>query len=456
MELGKLPPQAIDVEQAVLGTVLSNPSAMGELIGILEPGHFYKESHQNIFAAMQTLFNSSNPVDLVTVGQELRRKGMLEFAGGNLYLIDLSMKSVSTSVSYHAFLLKEKAVKRQYINHCGEILQMAYREETDTFELVQHAERTILSVSTTLNAHKVVTWENQVRQVLQYHQLIHGKGGLTGIPSAFRKLTEISPFEPGRLYVVAARPAMGKSLYLTNEEVSMLYQGLSVAEFNYEMTTQQSTDRKLACITGIKHELIKTGAYLNEPSLVTTMLHRAGELAGLKFHCYDDSSITFGRLASICRKLKASPDGLDAVCIDYLQIMPLDDTKGKGGTRTERIGEISGGLKKLAKELDIPIIVLSQLSKEVDKRPGSKIPNLSDLRDSGAIEQDADTVYFIYRPFYYGITHDKKGTTTNDLMQVHVAKNRDGALGVANLQYLPAYSQITDFPDIMLMQIEMD
>lgn len=455
MGLGKLPPQAVEIEERILGSALISSDATDQLLELLKQDDFYREVNQRVYGAIATLAGGGSPVDMLTVSQQLRKTGELDQVGGNAYLTHLTLNTYPSSIEYHAAIVKEMAVKRRLITVGSKLIKEGYEETTDAFELLSYSEQQIHAISSFLNPIADLSFETLLTQRLKEHQLINAGGGITGHPSSFRELNRYTTYEPGRLYIIAARPAMGKSLFKSNEITGLLYRGKSVATFDYEMTNAQNIDRMLAASTGIPHEEIKTGRYHRDPELIKRVMRKQSDLSTLTLYAYDSVTITLSNIASKCRKLKASKKGLHAVFIDYLQIMPFEVRKGDRGNKNEQIGDITKGLKMLAKELDIAVILLSQLSRDVEKRGGTKKPILSDLRDSGNIEQDSDCIMFLYRPHYYGINHDSKGLSTENLLQVIVAKNRDGHLGVANLMYHPAMSLISDFPMSQQLDIEI-
>ncbi|MCS7018288.1 MAG: replicative DNA helicase [Cytophagales bacterium] len=442
---GKLPPQAVELEEAVLGALMLERNALTEVIEILQPAAFYKEAHQAIYKAILALFNKSEPIDLLTVVNQLRSEGTLELAGGTSYVTLLTTKvNSAANIVYHARIIAEQYMKREMISIAGRVLQEAFEDTTDVFELIDQTENAIFSLA-----------EINIRRNYQDMRSIMGsalreleakkahKDGLTGVPSGFAALDRItSGWQKSDLIILAARPGMGKTAFvlsaLRNAAVDF---GKPVAIFSLEMSSVQLVNRLISAEAELESQKLKTGKLADYEW--EQIVHKTTRLSAAPIFIDDTPALTVLELRAKARRLKSQHD-IQLLIIDYLQLMSGDGTKNTGGNREQEIASISRSLKQLAKELDIPVIALSQLSRAVETRGGDKRPQLSDLRESGAIEQDADMVIFLYRPEYYGITEDADGKPTKDLGEVIIAKNRNGSLESVWLKFQGRYTKFTD------------
>lgn len=437
LEKGKLPPQAIDLEEVVIGAMMIDKKGVDEVIDILHPGVFYKEAHQHIFEAIFNLFENSEPVDLLTVSSQLKKANKLERIGGDYYLIQLTQKvSSSAHIEFHARIILQKYIQRSLIKISNEIIEEAYDESTDVFDLLDGAESKLYEVTQGNIKRSSETAQSLVIQAKKRIEEISNKEGLSGIPSGFNKLDALtSGWQPSDLVIVAARPGMGKTaLTLSMARNIAVGQNIPVAFFSLEMSSVQLITRLISSETGLSSEILRTGNLETHQWEQLNVKVKGLEKAPLFID--DTPSLSIFDLRAKARRL-ASQHGIKLVVIDYLQLMTAGGTQ-KGGNREQEISTISRNLKALAKELNVPVIALSQLSRAVETRGGSKRPLLSDLRESGAIEQDADIVSFIYRPEYYKIDEwdDEERTPTEGQAEFIIAKHRNGGLDNIRLKFI--------------------
>ena len=441
--LGKLPPQATDLEMAVLGALMIEKDALSAVIDILKAESFYKEAHQRIYNAILMLFQNSEPIDLLTVTQQLRKTGELEFVGGGSYVADLTVKvNSAANIEYHSRVVTEHSLKRAMITMASTILRDAYEDTTDVFQLLDHTEQSLFRISESNIKKNYADMGTIVRKALEELEVKkNNKDGLTGIPSGFSALDRLtSGWQPSELTILAARPAMGKTAFvvsaLRNAAVDF---GQPVAIFSLEMSAVQLVNRLISAEAEIDSEKIKKGNLA--PHEWTQLHHKIQRLTEAPIFIDDTPALSILELRAKCRRLKAQ-HAIQMVVIDYLQLMQGDNSKG--GNREQEIASISRALKNLAKELNVPVIALSQLSRAVETRGGDKKPQLSDLRESGSIEQDADMVMFLYRPEYYNITQDEAGNSTAGIGEVIVAKNRSGSLDTIQLRFVSRFTKFCD------------
>ncbi len=448
LEKGKIPPQAIDLEEVVLGAMMIDKKGVDEIIDILNPEVFYKESHQHIYDAIRTLFENGEPIDLLTVSEQLRQMAKLDKAGGDYYLIQLTQKvSSSAHIEYHARIILQKYIQRSLIKISNEIIEEAYDETTDVFDLLDHAESRLYEVTQGNIKRSSETAQSLVIQAKKKIEEISNKEGLSGIPSGFDRLDKLtSGWQPSDLIIVAARPGMGKTaLTLSMARNIAVGQGIPVAFFSLEMASVQLITRLISSETGLSSEKLRTGKL--EKHEWEQLNHKVSALEKAPLFIDDTPSLSIFDLRAKARRL-ASQHGIKMVVIDYLQLMTAGGSQ-KNGNREQEISMISRNLKALAKELDVPVIALSQLSRAVETRGGSKRPLLSDLRESGAIEQDADIVSFIYRPEYYKIDEwdDEERSPTDGQAEFIVAKHRNGGLDNIRLKFIGHLGKFDNLDD---------
>ena len=450
LEKGKIPPQATDLEEVVLGAMMIDKKGVDEVIDILNPDVFYKEAHQHIFEAINTLFVGSQPVDLLTVSQQLKKMQKLELSGGEFYLIQLTQKvSSSAHIEFHARIILQKYIQRSLIKISNEIIEDSYNVSTDVFDLLDSAESKLYDITQGNIKRSSETAQDLVIQAKKKIEEIANKEGLSGIPSGFTEVDKLtSGWQPSDLIIIAARPGMGKTaLTLSMARNIAVEHNVPVAFFSCEMSSVQLITRLISSETGLSSEKLRTGNLEKHEWEQLNVKVKGLEKAPLFID--DTPSLSIFDLRAKARRL-ASQHGVKIIMIDYLQLMTAGGGKNTGN-REQEISTISRNLKALAKELNVPVIALSQLSRAVETRGGSKRPLLSDLRESGAIEQDADIVSFIYRPEYYKIDEwdDEQHTPTDGQGEFIVAKHRNGGLDEIRLKFvghLGKFENLDTFP----------
>ncbi|RIV34309.1 replicative DNA helicase [Flagellimonas lutimaris] len=448
LERGKIPPQAVDLEEVVLGAMMIDKKGVDEVIDILHPDVFYKDSHKYIYEAIFNLFETSEPVDLLTVSSQLKKDGKLEAVGGDFYLIKLTQKVASSAhIEFHARIILQKYIQRSLIKISNDIIEEAYSDATDVFDLLDNAEAKLYEVTQGNLKRSAETAQNLVIQAKKRIEEISNKEGLSGIPSGFDKLDKLtSGWQPSDLIIVAARPGMGKTaLTLSMARNIAVNSEIPVAFFSLEMSSVQLITRLISSETGLSSEKLRTGKLEKHEWEQLNVKVKTLEKAPLFID--DTPSLSIFDLRAKARRL-ASQHNIRLIVIDYLQLMTAGGSQ-KGGNREQEISTISRNLKALAKELNVPVIALSQLSRAVETRGGSKRPILSDLRESGAIEQDADIVSFIYRPEYYKIDEwdDEERTPTQGQAEFIVAKHRNGGLENIRLKFVGALGKFDNLDD---------
>lgn len=460
LERGKIPPQSVDLEEVVIGAMMIDKKGVDEVIDILHPDVFYKDAHKYIYEAIFKLFETSEPVDLLTVSSQLKKDGRLESVGGDFYLIKLTQKVASSAhIEFHARIILQKYIQRSLIKISNEIIEEAYDEGTDVFDLLDAAESKLYDVTQGNLKRSAETAQDLVIQAKKRIEEIANKEGMSGIPSGFDKLDKLtSGWQPSDLIIVAARPGMGKTaLTLTMARNIAVNSNIPVAFFSCEMSSVQLITRLISSETGLSSEKLRTGKLEKHEWEQLNVKVKTLEKAPLFID--DTPSLSIFDLRAKARRL-ASQHGIKMIIIDYLQLMTAGGT-GKGGNREQEISTISRNLKALAKELSIPVIALSQLSRAVETRGGSKRPILSDLRESGAIEQDADIVSFIFRPEYYKIDEwdDEERSPTQGQAEFIVAKHRNGGLENIRLKFignLGKFDNLDDFDSPFEFQSKMN
>jgi len=435
-EAGKLPPQAIDLEEAVIGALMLEKDAYSTVSEILIPNSFYKPEHQKIFEAIRNLAQKQQPIDMLTVKQELSKLGYLEEVGGASVISALTQKVTSSAhIEYHARIIAQKFLARELIRVSTEIERGAFDEQTEVDKLMQDAEGKIFEISQK-NLKKDVTQIGPVLQEALAHisEARSRKDGLSGVATGFTRLDNLtSGWQKSDLVIIAARPAMGKTAFVLSMAKNMATDFNSpVAIFSLEMSNVQLVNRILMNVTGISGDKIKSGKLSEEEWQIMT--EKVNEIDDLPIFIDDTPSLSVFELRTKARRL-VREHKVQCIIIDYLQLMNASGMTF--GSREQEISIISRSLKGLAKELSIPIIALSQLNRGVETRSGNeKRPQLADLRESGAIEQDADIVCFIHRPEYYKITEDDKGQSLIGIAEIIVAKHRSGAVDDIRLRFI--------------------
>ena len=448
-EKGKLPPQAIELEQAVLGAMLIDKKGVDDAIDILSPEAFYKTEHQHIYNAIFSLFKDSQPIDLLTVTDRLIKDGKLQDAGGEVYLINLTQKIASSAhVEFHSRIVLQKYIQRKLITISNKIIEDAYDETTDVFDLLDSAESRLFEITQGSLNKNSESAESLVSQALKKIQDISNTEGMSGLPSGFTKLDALtSGWQASDLVILAARPGMGKTAFVMSMAKNMAINfEIPVAIFSLEMSSVQLITRMISSETGLSSSKLKKGNLENHEWEQLNV--KIKKLSSAPIFIDDTPALSIFDLRAKARRL-VSQHGIKIVIIDYLQLMTTGSNNKSTGNREQEISTISRNLKALAKELDIPVIALSQLSRAVETRGGSKRPLLSDLRESGAIEQDADIVSFIYRPEYYGTLEwdDEEHTPCEGQAELIIAKHRNGGLENIRLKftgYLALFSDLEE------------
>ncbi|AWO00928.1 replicative DNA helicase [Chitinophaga alhagiae] len=448
MVYGKVPPQAKELEEAVLGALMLEKGAFDTVIEILKAECFYVEAHQKVFAAMQRLAAKSMPVDILTVVEELKSTAELEVVGGPFFITRLTNMVVSSAnIEAHARIVLQKFIQRELIRISGEIISEAYEDTADVFDLLDTAESKLFEVT---NNHLRKNYDSidriLVNTIKRIEDLRNKGDDITGVPSGFPTLDKITyGWQPSDLIILAARPAVGKTAFALNlvRNAAMHPKfAKGAAVFSLEMSSGQIVQRILSAESEIKLEKITRGK-LEEHEMRKLMTHGIERLAKAPIFIDDTPGLNIFELRAKARRLVHN-HGVGLIVIDYLQLMS-GANDGRNTNREQEISKISRDLKMLAKELHIPVIALSQLSRDVEKRKdGNKMPQLSDLRESGAIEQDADMVMFIYRPEYYDITTNEMGESNKGETHVRIAKHRNGQLDTVKLRAILEFQRFED------------
>ena len=445
LQQGRIPPQALELEEAVLGAMLIDKKGVDEVIDILQPDAFYKTAHQKIFEAIFQLFQDSQPVDLLTVSSELRKKGKLETVGGEFYLVQLSQRVASSAhIEFHARIILQKFIQRSLIKISNEIIESSYKDSTDVFDLLDEAESKLYEVNQGNIKRSSESAQNLVIEAKKRIEEISKRDGLSGVSTGFEKLDKLtSGWQPSDLIIIAARPGMGKTaLTLSMARNIAVTKQIPVAFFSLEMSSVQLITRLISAETGLSSEKLRTGKLADHEWQQLNV--KVTDLEKAPLFIDDTPSLSIFDLRAKSRRL-SSQHGIKLIVVDYLQLMTAG-TSTKSGNREQEISTISRNLKALAKELDIPVIALSQLSRAVETRGGTKRPMLSDLRESGAIEQDADIVSFIYRPEYYNIDEwdDDERSPSEGQAELIVAKHRNGGLDNIRLKFIGHLGKFED------------
>ena len=440
--IGKLPPQALELEEAVLGALMLEKSALNAVVEFLKPEHFYSEAHREIYNAIITLFKSSEPVDMRTVVAQLRKDGKVELVGGPYRIAELTSKvSSAANIEYHARVIIEMAIKRDLIHIASQVHQDAYEDTTDVFELLDKTEQSIFAISDSNLRKNYDNMKNLMyRAIQELQKLKEHKDGLTGVPTGFSSLDRMtSGWQNSDLVIIAARPGMGKTAFVVSAMRNAAVDfKRPVAIFSLEMASVQLVNRMISAEAELEGEKIRKGQLLDHEW--QQLVHKTNRLSAAPIFIDDTPALSILELRAKCRRLKAEHN-IELIIVDYLQLMRGDSA----GNREQEIASISRALKGIAKELSVPVLALSQLSRGVETRGGDKRPQLSDLRESGSIEQDADIVMFLYRPEYYKITVDEEGLPTQGMGEVIIAKHRNGSTGTVKLKFVGKYTKFADF-----------
>ncbi|KIO54828.1 replicative DNA helicase [Flavobacterium hibernum] len=449
LEKGKLPPQVLDLEEAVLGAMMIDKKGVDDVIDILQGDAFYKEAHKFIFEAIVQLFTETQPIDLLTVSTQLKKNGKLELAGGDFYLIQLTQKIASSAhIEFHSRIILQKFIQRSLIRISTEIIEASYDETADVFDLLDQAESKLYEVTQGNIKRSSETAQSLVLQAKKKIEEIAKQEGLSGVETGFHNLDKLtSGWQPSDLIIIAARPAMGKTAFVLSMARNIAIQyGHGVALFSLEMASVQLITRLISSETGLSSEKLRTGKL--EPHEWEMLSTKVKNLEKAPLFIDDTPSLSIFDLRAKCRRL-VSQHGIKIIIIDYLQLMTAGGNNKGGGNREQEISTISRNLKALAKELNVPVIALSQLSRAVETRGSSKRPLLSDLRESGAIEQDADIVSFLYRPEYYKIEEwdDDEASPTTGQAEIMIAKHRNGGIENIRLKFIGHLGKFDNLDD---------
>ena len=436
MELGKVPPHDIEAEQAVIGSMLTDQEAVYAAIERLKPEDFYREDNKQIYTAILNIYNKAEPIDIITLKAELSSMGKLDAVGGLEYIVELPEKVPTTAnVDRYIKIVEEKSLLRNLIRAANEILSSGYAQEDDVENIVDHAEKKIFDVMQKKSQKGYTTIKDVlVESFTKLEELYNQKEHITGVPTGFAELDKkTAGLHGSELILIAARPAMGKSAFALNiGSYTATRANVPVAIFSLEMSKEQVGNRILCSEALVDSNNVRTGE-LNDEEL-GKLAETSGELSQAPIYIDDTPGISVMEIRAKCRKLKLEKN-IGLVIIDYLQLI---QGSGKTSSREQEIAEISRSLKILAKEIEVPVIALSQLSRAVEARPDHR-PMLSDLRESGSIEQDADIVMFLYRDDYYNEDSEKK-----NIAEVIIAKQRAGSTGTVDLAWLGKYTKFAN------------
>ncbi len=439
----KVQPQAKELEEVVLGAMMMEKSAVNAVIDVLQPESFYVEAHGEVFRAIQSLFNKSEPIDLLTVTEQLRMDGKLDMLGGSHRVAELTTRVASSAnVEFHARIIAQKHIQRELIRVSNTIIEKAYDETSDVFDLLDEAESKLFEVAEGNIRKSYESMGVVMKQALEDIEAArNNEDGVSGVPSGFHDLDKITGgWQRSDMIVLAGRPGMGKTAFVLSMARNMAVDHqIPVAVFSLEMSSVQLVQRLISSETEINSDKFRKGNL--EEHEYQQLYSRVGKLSDAPLFIDDTPGLNIFELRAKCRRLKAQ-HGIDLVVVDYLQLMSAGSEKGN---REQEISSISRSIKSIAKELDVPIIALSQLSRNVETRGGDKRPLLSDLRESGAIEQDADIVAFIYRAEYYGITEHPDGIDTTGLAELILAKHRHGALDTIKMKFVQRLAKFNNY-----------
>lgn len=460
---GKIPPQAIEIEESVLGALLLDQNAITNAIDILRQEYFYLEAHQHIYRAISILFRDGSPVDLLSVADQLKKDGRFDEIGGLTKLVSLTNRITSAAhIEYHVRILSEKYIQRELIRVSTETLKDSYDDTVDVLNLLDRTETKFLEINDSnfkSDFHSMDVLLSNTLKEIEANQ--NSQDETMGVVTGFNDLdARTGGFQKGTLLILAARPAMGKTaLALTMARNMAVDFNKPVAIFSLEMTASELMSRLIAAESGIDAKKFKLKGELQDWEK-EQLRNKTNALAHAPMYIDDNPGLTIFELRAKCRRLKQKYD-IQMVFIDYLQLMSGGETMKTGGNREQEISYISRQLKALSKEIGVPIMALSQLSRAVETRGGSKRPQLSDLRESGAIEQDADMVMFVYRPSYYGIDVEN-GMSTEGLAKLIIAKHRSGEPGDVNLRFVERFVRFENMydavqtPEAMILNSQMN
>jgi replicative DNA helicase len=447
IDVGKIPPQACDLEEAVLGALMLEPEAIDNVVG-LKPCHFYKDAHQKIFESILKLHTGNNPIDILTVCEELRKSDQLEGIGGPYQVGLLTSKVASAShVDFHSKIIKQKYIQRELIRISSEINNKAYEDSCDVDDLIGFSanaiEKVISDDSDTVLAK---SWNDLLKETIglaETREVLRKKGEVSGIETPLKTLTKYTGgWQNGDLIVLAARPSQGKTAFCISILKKAAFAGESPCLFSLETVDVKLADRIIVGESKVSYDNYKMG--LMEPWEWVKISNAYSKLLNLNIHIDDKSNASMDYIKNKCRILKKKGK-CSLILIDYLQL--AQEEKTKNTIREQEVAIMSRKAKLMAKELDVPVIILSQVNRGVESRSGDKRPQLSDLRESGAIEADADLVMFIFRSEYYGILEDQDGNSLRGVGEIIVSKNKEGKVGPIKFRYNESLTVIYDFEE---------
>jgi len=438
---GKLPPQAMDLEELIIGVLLTDQKALSVIVDILRPDHFYSPQFSTIYQAIVNLFVQANPVDLITVATELRKTATLEMAGGSFELTQLAAKASSAgNIEHYARVIIERSMKRAIIQIVSDVLHNSFDETIDPVTILDNAEGSVLALRQQNVKKDIRSMPAAVHEALGLmHKRMLLQEELSGIPSGNAALDRFtSGWQRSDLILIAARPGMGKTgTVLTFMINAAVHRNIPVGMFSLEMASYQLTNRMISAMTDIPGENLVKGNLTDEE--MNRIVHLTAPLSEAPIYIDDTPALTIAEFRSKARRMKAEQN-VQLIIVDYLQLMHGDTS----GNREQEIASISRSLKAIAKELDIPVIGLAQLSRSVETRGGDKRPALSDLRESGSLEQDADVVIFLYRAEYYKIPIDEDGMPTQNIIELIIAKHRNGQTGTAKAKFIGQFTRLEE------------
>lgn len=453
VEYGKLPPQAADLEEAVLGAIMLEKDAVLSVLDILRPESFYKDVHQKIYKAIVDLSTAEKAIDILTVTEELKKQNLLEEVGGPLYITQLTSKVASAAhLEFHARIIQQKYIQRELIRVSSDIQRKAFDDSMDVDDLLDQAEADLFDIAEGNIKKETAKINVLVKEAIhQIEEAAKREDHLSGVPSGFTKLDRLtSGWQRSDLIIIAARPSMGKTAFALSMARNIAVEHKRpIAFFSLEMSSIQLVNRLIVSETELPSDRIRNGRL--EEYEWKQLDYKIKSLVEAPIFIDDTPAITIFELRAKCRRLKVQHQ-IGAVFVDYLQLMSgSGDNKG---SREQEVSNISRSLKSIAKELDIPVIALSQLNRSVELRSGNKRPQLSDLRESGAIEQDADLVIFIHRPEKYDIYEDEQGNSLVGLAEIILAKHRNGPIGDIQLKFKDESAKFVELDALMPLGVE--
>lgn len=442
---GRVQPQATMLEEAILGAIMIDKDAFPAVVEVLRPESFYLDKHKIIYKVMSDLFGRLQPIDLLTVHEALKKEGLLEQIGGLNYLVELSNKvSSAANIEFHARIVAQKFIQRELIKVSTQIIKDSFEDNKDVLEILDDAERGLYNISD----QNLNTGYESISAILvsarkEIEAASQNSTGLTGVTTGFRQLDQLTNgWQASDLIIIAARPAMGKTAFVLSLAKNAAESGCGVAIFSLEMSSVQLVTRIISMESAISSTKLRNGQLSDEEW--KKLNSSFDKISQIPIFIDDTPGINIYEMRAKCRRLKQNHD-IKMIVVDYLQLM-TSGPNDRRGSREQEISAISRALKGIAKELHVPVIALSQLSRAVESRGGEKRPQLSDLRESGAIEQDADIVAFIYRPEYYGL-EGKDFNQDQNVTEIIVAKHRNGGLDTVKLKFIPENVSFVDYDE---------